>query len=210
MSALQKYLKKDYLQKVLICIFGNLIMGIGIALTKMATLGNDPFNGSCMSVSAALNIPYTTYTLLFNTALFVFELLFGRKYIDFGTLVNWFLVCYVVDFFLPIWEKLVGTPDIFVLRLLILAGGLVVTSFGLAIYQAADAGVSPYDVIPLMVTDRHPKIPFFVARVTLDAICTVSIIVCGGIVSIATLATVFGMGPIVQIFTKLLFPDQKK
>ena len=114
MSALQKYLKKDYLQKVLICIFGNLIMGIGIALTKMATLGNDPFNGSCMSVSAALNIPYTTYTLLFNTALFVFELLFGRKYIGFGTFVNWFLVCYVVDFFLPIWEKLVGTPDIFV------------------------------------------------------------------------------------------------
>ena len=156
------------------------------------------------------NMTTKEYTLLFNTGLFVFEILFGRKYIGFGTFVNWFLVCYVVDFFLPIWERLIGTPDIFVLRLLILAGGLLFTSLGLAIYQAADAGVSPYDVIPIMVTDRFPKVPFFVARITLDALCTVSIIVCGGIVSIGTVATVFGMGPIVQFFTKLLFPNQKK
>lgn len=210
MKIFKKYLTKESLIKILLCVFGNLIIGIGVALTKMAAFGNDPFNGSCMAVSAALHIPYTTYTLLFNAALFVLEILFGRKYIGIGTFVNWFLLCYVVDFFLPIWELLIGTPDSILLRLLILLGGLLITSLGLSIYQSANAGVAPYDAIPLMFTNRFPKVPFFAARIALDALCTLLILVCGGIVSIGTLCTVFGLGPIVQMFTHLLFPETGK
>lgn len=209
MKFIRGYLTPAVFRRLFICVLGNILLGMGVALTKIAAFGNDPFNGSCMAVSAALHIPYTTYTLLFNAFLFLLEVLFGRRYIGCGTFINWFLLCYVVDFFIPIWEMLLGIPTLFGIRLLVLTGGLLLSGFGLAIYQTINVGISPYDAIPLMLTERFPRIPFFAARIVLDALCTTLILISGGIVGLGTLLTVFGLGPIVQLFTRLLFPQKK-
>ncbi len=192
--------KKELTVKIIACIIGNVLIGLGVALTKMAALGNDPFNGKCMAVSAFLGVPYTYYTLGFNTFLFIFELIWGRKYINIGTFINWFLLCYVVSFFLPIFESTVGYPDSLPVRLLILVVGLLICSLGIALYQYADLGVAPYDAIPLMIVDHHPKVKFFAARVTLDCTLVILILLCGGPVNIGTAANAFGLGPIVHFY----------
>ena len=190
--------------RITACIIGNILIGLGVALTKTAAFGNDPFNGQCMAVAEFIGIPYTYYTLAFNTFLFIFEIIWGRRYINIGTFINWFLLCYAVAFFLPIFEGTIGYPDELWKRLLILAAGLLISGLGLAIYQLADLGVAPYDSIPLMVTDYFPKIPFFAARVVLDCTLVVVIILTGGIVSIGTVANAFCLGPIVNIYTVII------
>lgn len=196
--------KKELTVRIIACIIGNIFIGLGVALTKMAALGNDPFNGKCMSVSAFIGVPYTYYTLCFNTVLFIFELIWGRKYINIGTFINWFLLCYVVSFFLPIFENTIGYPESIVIRLLILIVGLLVCSLGIALYQYADLGVAPYDAIPLMIVDYHPKVKFFAARVVLDCTLVVLIFLTGGIVNVGTVANAFGLGPIVHFYTWII------
>ena len=192
-------------RRVAMCIIGNIILGLGVALTKLTAFGNDPFNGMCMAVSARIGIPYAVYTPIFNLALFGLELLFGRKYIHIGTFVNWFLLCYAVSFFLWIGE-LFGVTVLsgMALRLAVLVIGLIVISFGLALYQRADLGVAPYDAIPLMVCDRWPRVPFFWARIALVGLCTVVGWLAGGIVGIGTLLTALALGPVVDFFMRRL------
>lgn len=213
---------KDLAKLIAECIIGNIFIGIGVAITKMATLGIDPFNGMCISVSSYFHISYPVFTWSYNTALFIAEIIWGRKYINIGTFINWFLLCYVVAFCIPIFEKffctnfsdVVSLSDgnlawkssaaIYALRLAILIGGLIVISFGLALYQIANLGVAPYDALPLMIIDRFPKIKFFFARICFDGTSALIIWLCGGIVGVGTLATAFGLGPIVHLFMMLL------
>ena len=190
-------------RRVTMCIIGNIILGLGVALTKLAAFGNDPFNGMCMAVSARIGIPYAVYTPIFNLVLFGFEWLFGRKYIHIGTFVNWFLLCYAVSFFLWIGDLLgCTTVNGMALRLIVLAAGLIIISFGLAMYQRADLGVAPYDAIPLMVCDRWQRVPFFWARIALDGLSTVVVWLAGGIVGIGTLLTALALGPVVDFFMR--------
>ena len=206
-------LKRITLRGALLCIFGNVILGIGIAVATVAALGIDPSNGMAMSVAHFIGWPYPIFSLSFNLALFVFELIFGRKYIHFGTFVNWFLLSYVVSFFLWIFRKIgFMTPEAFWLKLLLMIGGVLLISLGLALYQNGDLGLAPYDAVPLMVCNRFPKIPFFVARVTLDTLCLVAILLVGNplkLIGIGTAIIAFGLGPIVQVISMVLFGKKK-
>lgn len=199
-----KRFSKVFVLKAVLCLLGNVIMGIGIAFTKSADFGIDPFNGGCMALAAALKVPYTTFTLAFNTALFVALLLWGKKYINIGTFINWFLLCYVVDFFMPLFAASIGFPKAYWLRAAILAGGVLIISFGLALYQHADLGVSPYDALPLLLHDRLPKIKYFWFRVLLDSAMVVAMLLCSARPGIGTVVLMFGLGPFVQFFTGII------
>ena len=78
--------------KTLLCLLGNFIIGVGVAFIKSAAFGIDPFNGGCMALAGALGVPYTLFTLCLNTVLFIALLLWGRRYMNIGTFINWFLL----------------------------------------------------------------------------------------------------------------------
>ncbi len=201
----KKIFTKRHLLRFIACAAGNTFMGFGVALATFTSLGTDPFNSMCMAVSAFIGIEYTAFTPLFNCGCFVFEILWGRKYIGAGTFINWFLLCYAVDFFLSLFRKTLPEGLSFPVRLLLLLAALVIISFGLAMYQRADLGVAPYDAIPLMVCRRFGSVPFFAARVSLDALAVLAALLCGGksLVGVGTVLTAFCLGPVVQMFTSL-------
>jgi uncharacterized membrane protein YczE len=163
-----------------------------------------------LSVSAFLHIPYVAYVYALNFVLFIFEWIWGRKYINIGSFINMFLMSVVVNFFIPVFEGLVGYPEGLVARVLILLGGMIVTSFGLALYQEASLGVAPYDAVPLMIVDHFPKVKFFWARICLDALATLLIILTGGIFGVGTIANAFCLGPFVHIFTLMIRGKKKQ
>ena len=168
-----------------------------------------------MSVSAFFNIDYRIYTWTFNLLCFTFEIIWGRKYIHIGTFINWFLVSYAVQFFLDTHESLtLPTPQTLPMRVLLLLVALPVISLGLAIYQEADLGIAPYDVIPIMFCERHPKFPYFWARIILDSSAVIGILATGSsLIGIGTLLTALGLGPIINMFSVILekiFPSLKE
>ena len=203
------------LNSTVLCILGNLILGLGVAMCKLSAFGTDPFNSLCMSVSGFLNISYPLFTWIFNLTLFLFEIIWGRRYIHIGTFVNWFLLSYAANIFLKLFRLVSGQNEIsgIPLRAVFLFVGLIAIAFGLALYQYADLGVAPYDAIPLMLVARFPKLKFFMVRVALDGSAVIISLLAGGIamknLGIGTALTALCLGPFVNIFNLLLFGKRK-
>lgn len=200
-------------RKLLAVVLGNLILGIGVAILRFSQMGNDPYCASTMAISEGLGMGLGTYQMLLNLVLFIFPLLWGRSYIGLGTIINLFLVGYIVQFCTWGLNILFGVQPVFSLpmKLVIMAVALVIVTFGLAMYQVASLGVAPYDFIALGLAE-HSKIPYFILRVGTDAICVLVILIEVGTgfigwenshLGIGTVITAFFLGPLVAFFTKM-------
>ena len=190
MNSFQKYLKSISLRRVIVMLLGVVLTGWGIATFRLAALGTDPYS----------DIPYPTLQILVNIGFFVIQLLWGRSLLGPGTIANAFGLAYVVSFFYAIYTRYLPAPSGLPLRLVILLIGLAICSLGLSMYQQADLGVAPYDALPLILTKRIKNSPFFLWRVLADASCALVCFLAGGVLGIGTLATAFGLGPVIQLF----------
>lgn len=182
-------------------LVGNFGLAIGVCIFKISGLGNDPFSGMVMSIGAILGLRYGTFLMIANGVFFLFELWKGKKFIGIGTIVNWFLIGYIVDFLYPKFIEVFGMPQLIWQKLLILVLGVLVSSFSVSLYQTANVGISPYDSISLIIQEKT-KIPYFFCRISIDTICAIICFTTGGIVGLGTLSCAFGLGPFIAFFNK--------
>ena len=87
-------------------MLGLVIMSAGIALFRLARLGNDPFTGMCFAISDRFSVSLGHVELAINAVLFVGMCFSLRHRIGWGTLFNAFLVGYVGEFFAKLFEAL--------------------------------------------------------------------------------------------------------
>ena len=181
--------------RLFMVLFGQVVLGLGVALLKLSGQGNDPFSAMMMALTEKTTLSYGNFCAIGNCVFFVIEILFGRKYIGIGTIVNWFALGYVVEFWTWVFD-LVGfsKPDALALCILICIIALPFAGFGLSLYQSADIGSSPYDCLPLIMNDRL-HIPFFLGRIIADGCCLVITFFAGGILGFGTVMVVLCLGP---------------
>ena len=201
---LAEYFKKTGSRRILIMILGNVFLGMGVSIFKLAGLGNDAYNGMVMALSDCVRVPYEHFFVVFSLCLFVIELLAGRHFVGIGTIVNTFLLGYVVTFFYELWLKFFQAPQILWQQLLVVLLGVIVGSLGLSMYQVPDAGVAPYDSRSLILAKRFPKIPYFWCRMLTDGTCALVCFLAGGLVGLGTLVAAFGFGPFIHFFNEHL------
>lgn len=197
---MKRYLIKVDPTRLIIMVLGNVFLGMGISIFKLSGLGNDPFSGMVMALADSSGIVYANFLILLNLVLFVIQCIWGRKLIGAGTFVNAIFLGYIATFFYNIWIDLLGEPQMFWQRVVTVAIGVVVCSFGISLYQTSQVGVAPYDSLSLIMNKRFPKISYFWHRMFTDALCALVCFLAGGIIGLGTLATVFGLGPIIQFF----------
>ena len=198
-----EYLKNINWKHVLIMCIGNVLAGMGIAIFKLSGLGNDPFSGMNMAVSAKIGIAYGNFQVMLNVVLLIIEIVFGRKFIGLGTVVNAVFLGYIVTFFYNIFVGASLEPERMVERLVILCIGVVICCLGLSMYQMTNAGIAPYDSISLITSEKWPKVPYFWHRMSNDAVCALICYLSGGIIGIGTLVTAFGLGPVIHFFNRV-------
>lgn len=87
--------------------------------------------------------------------------------------------------------------------------------FGSALYFNADLGVSTYDAVSLVISEKQKKVSFKVCRILSDLICvSLGVLMCklahmswgevGAVVGIGTIITAFFMGPLISFFSGIL------
>lgn len=199
---LGNYLKKVGARRLLIMILGNVFLGMGVGIFKLSGMGNDPFSGMVMALSACIGIPYPHFLVMFNVVIFVLELAFGREFIGAGTIVNACFLGYFATFFYELFQLPFGIPTLLWQRVIVVCIGVVATSFGVSLYQTPDVGVAPYDSLSLIMAKRWKKIPYFWHRMSNDAICALVCYLTGGIVGLGTLLCALGLGPFIHFFTE--------
>lgn len=201
-----------FTKRIVMSALGVVICGLSVGMFKHAAFGVDPFQALMSGLDAVIPIRFGTLYVIINLLLLSFSLIADRHKIGLATFINLFLLGYVVEFSQAQCEKLFPSPGIPV-RLLLLLTGIVILSLASALYFTADLGVSTYDAVALVWSERQTRLPFQFCRVVTDSVCVIAgIILCllsgmgpaqiFGAVGIGTVITAFCMGPLIAFFNR--------
>lgn len=199
-------------KRILLSVLGVLVSGVSVGIFKLAAFGVDPFQSLMSGLDALISIPFGTLYVMVNALLLIFALVFDRHYIGIATFINLFLLGYVADFSHGVLLQLFPAADVLT-RTIALVIGFVVLCLGSSLYITADMGVSTYDAIALVMSNKWKLGKFKFIRIDTDLVCILLGIGCyllsGGeagmittFVGIGTVLTAFFMGPLIDLFNR--------
>lgn len=201
---------KLFMRRVCMSLFGVIICAISVGIFKIAALGVDPFQSFMAGLDALVPIKFGTLYVITNVVLLAFALIFDRHYIGIATFINLFLLGYITQFTYEFLQTVFVDPAIWV-RVICLIVGIVIICFGSAFYMTADCGVSTYDAVALIMTNKWKIGKFQFIRIGTDLVCVILgcglFLLAGGkwsqiptIAGIGTIVTAFFMGPLIEFF----------
>ena len=197
-------------KRIIMSVLGVVICGISVGMFKFAALGIDPFQSLMSGLDAVIPIRFGTLYIIVNVVLLLFALIFDRKKIGIATFINLFLLGYIVEFSQGLCERLMPDAPLW-LRVVILLIAIVILCLSSALYFTADLGVSTYDAVALVWSQKQSKLRFAFCRVICDFVCVAigvalllfsgqSITEIFGSVGVGTIITAFFMGPLITFF----------
>lgn len=192
---------KEFIWKALMSLIGITLISFGAALSQTMNMGLDPFTAINTGASELLGFTLGNYQLFVNAAILAIILFFDRKIIGWGTIFNLVLVGYMIEFFISMLESFIDpTQFAFIVQLLITVVAILIFTFGVALYMDADLGVSPYDAIAPVITDRVSA-SYKTVRMIQDIIVVITAWILGGPVGVSTFITGFLAGPLIDFFS---------
>ena len=186
---------------------GVFLMGFFLSFLIKVDLGTDPCTFMNWTISEKLGILFGTWQLLLNAFLFIFVILFGRNQIGFGTIANMVFIGYIANFFKWLWEKTL--PEYLFTqmpyRAVVFALSLFLFIIAVSFYINANMGVSPYDAMPQIISERVlKKVPFAVIRIAYDFLVILIGVLLGGKPNIGIVLMALFLGPIITVVGKFL------
>ncbi len=199
-------------KRILMSAFGVIICGISVGLFKHAALGVDPFQSLMSGLDAVIPISFGTLYVIVNLVLLVFSLILDKTKIGLATFINLFLLGYIAEYSQMLFAMIFPEPSLF-LKIVLLAAAVVIMCLASAFYFTAKLGVSTYDAVTLIWSEKQSKIPFSLCRIIGDLVCVIlgtllcltagfSVSEIFGVVGIGTIITAFFMGPLISFFNK--------
>ena len=200
------------IRRILLSAAGVMITAISVGAFKFASFGVDPFQSFMCGVDACFPLDFGTLYVIVNALLLIFSLIFDRHYIGIATFINLFFLGYVVSFSQSMLEMLLPSASIAVRAASFLLGFLFLC-FGSSLYMTADLGVSTYDAVALILSEKFRVGRFQYVRIATDTVCIalgiVLFLLSGGVyagvtsfVGIGTILTAFCMGPLIHFFNE--------
>ena len=115
-------------RRILGMIAGVVIIGIGIAVFKFSHLGNDSISALNLRLAELVGLPFSIENVLMNLFLFVPQLIWGRRYIGLGTIINSFCIGFIVTFTNNAMAAVFGSADTLPVQLFWVAVGVLVVA----------------------------------------------------------------------------------
>lgn len=177
---------------------GILLCGISIALFRMADWGTDPFQTFCGGLEALSGMTFGILYVLINGAILMFVFLINKKYIGLATVLNMTLMGFIVEW-VQKWLTRALPAEHVAGQAAYLLAGVVLLCISSSLYFTADLGVSTYDAVALILTEKRLA-RFQICRIGCDCCCVLIGFLCGAPVGIGTIVTALCMGPVIEYF----------
>jgi len=188
--------------RVSMALIGTIIIGFGCGLLVLADLGIDPYNAFIRGLNNISPFSYGLTSILTAAFLLIFILIMNKKYIGIGTFFNLLFSGYIIQFTLVVAPENALNANPYI-KIIILLFGLMLISLGSSFFYTAGIGVSSYDAIALIITDRS-KTSFRICRIATDGICTLTAFLLEAKIGITTVITVVSLGPAIDWLNKNL------
>ena len=211
------FVQHNMVKRCIMSLLSIIIMGFGISLFSVSGFGVDPFTSMNMNISSTLGISYGTYQLIVNAVIILFVVVVAhRGLIGLGTLFNMVGVGYTCEFFEGIVKNLFGDlSSNLIIRILLLAAGIIVLCFSCSLFFVSNVGVGPYDSLGFMLSQKTGISYKWIRVITDIAVILAGLVASGGLhslftgnfagirnIGIGTIITAFMMGPLVNFFSK--------
>ena len=148
-------------RRIFMTVSGVLISGFSVGIFNLALFGMDPFQVFAHGIWRHTPMGYGTFYTIINLLMLIGIFFIDKSKIGLGTLINIFLLGYVVQFSSWMFNVLIPGPSL-VIRSIALIIGIVIICFGSAMYFTGDMGVSTYDAVAfqeflLHVLNHYPE-----------------------------------------------------
>lgn len=187
-------------RRVLMTVSGVLIAGFSVGMFNFSAFGMDPFQVFAHGIGMHLPLGYGTFYLILNLIMLIFIFIIDRRKIGLGTVINIFLLGYVVQFSSWLFEAWIPNPALG-LKIIFLIIGIAAMCFGSSLYFTGDLGVSTYDAVALILSEKKVA-RFQFCRIGSDSISTICGFLLGATIGIGTVITAFFMGPVIAVFNR--------
>lgn len=192
---------KDFIVRSLTSIVGITFISIGSALSETMDMGLDPFTALNKGASSLLGFSLGNYQLVMNLIILIVVFFMKRSLIGWGTIYSMILIGYQIEFFINLFGNIFQVDNMsLMIRIGITIIAILIFTLGVAIYMDIDFGVSPYDAIAPLITDRTGW-NYTPVRVITDIIIVVAAYFLRGPVGISTVITGFFAGPLITFFS---------
>lgn len=186
---------------------GVLGMGVFISLLLEVGYGTDTCSFMNSSIATSLTVGLGPVMVCLNIALFIPQLLWGRRMIGVGTLASMTLIGFTSDLCTLLWDSTLPswlfTSQPW--RSFVFVVALPLFLLCAAVYMNADLGLAPFDAIPTMVS-RKAKLPFYAVRMAWDALAIIVGVAAGGKLTAGTIILALTVGPSVSWIGRKMVP----
>lgn len=187
-------------RRVFMTVAGVLISGFSVGIFNFSVFGMDPFQVLAHGIWRHTAIGYGTFYTLVNLLMLIGIFFIDKSKIGLGTLINIFLLGYVVQFSSWLFATWIPDPTL-IIRSSALIIAILSICFGSALYFTGNLGVSTYDAVALIMSEKKIA-KFQYCRIATDLVCTITGYLLGATVGVGTLITAMFMGPIIAFFNR--------
>lgn len=191
----------NYVKKIIVLVLGILVLSLGASILITANLGTDAVTIMNQGVSVFLNINIGWGILINNSVLFLIMLLFNRKKIHIGTVVSAALTGPAISLFMFLMPE--AFSDIFIINLMFSMLALIICSFGIALYIYSNTGLGPFEGVIDIISNKI-KLKFGYTKIIADVVFFITGALLGGVFHIASVISVFIVGPLIHLFMLIL------
>lgn len=188
-------------------LIGYIFLGLGVALTKKAGLGLDPWGVFHDGLDQV--IPFLTFgqiIVVLGLVIMGISMVTLKTKIGIGTILNALLVGFIIDFFGYVFSMEITSIYI---NIFIFMSGLLTMTFGRALYISADLGPGPRDGLFVGLT-RVTGIHVKYGKPLIEAIVLLTGFIMGGTIGYGTFVLIVSTGFFVHMFFTLLGFDPKQ
>ncbi|MEE1313180.1 MAG: hypothetical protein UHS41_05480 [Lachnospiraceae bacterium] len=188
-------------KQIFYCIIGILIIGLGSSICKLGQVGIDPCtamnNGIALQIHLTLGITMMTVQLI----LLIFVFFFKKSYIGLGTFINGLFIGYIIDAFTTLLTHFFPAHPSLALQISCMIMGVLFITLGVSLYFTGDLGLSPYDAVGKILSERTP-FSYSACRIFTDAACAALAIFLHGPIGFGTIIIACFTGPLIQFWNK--------
>ena len=118
----------EFKKRLIMCIIGVFLSGVAAGIFGFTAFGMDPFQVFAHGLWGLTPISYGTFYVILNAILLAFMFFFNRRMIGLGTIINLFLLGYVVEYTGVLLQRAFPSPSV-LLRVVLMIIALILTDF---------------------------------------------------------------------------------
>jgi uncharacterized protein len=130
---------------------GLLVMCFGIVLTIKANIGSAPWDVLHIGLYRQLGLTIGTWSIIVGFVVLAVSALISKRFPQIGAFANMLFVGIFIDLYMLI--PYIRTPDPFLLKIVMLFCGIIITGYGMGVYISAQVGAGPRDSLMLALTE---------------------------------------------------------